>query len=101
MLSAIKPIRVAGRGYDSVILRDSPVSYWPLDETNGTTALDALGANNGTYAGDFTLNQKPSPLSRHNRGYASFGGTTSNVAITYSSSMKFGTGAFSMITSRT
>ena len=28
---------------------DSPISYWRLDETNGTVAYDILGGNNGVY----------------------------------------------------
>jgi hypothetical protein len=36
--------------YDSVILADSPVGYWKLDETSGTTAADSSGnGRNGTY----------------------------------------------------
>jgi hypothetical protein len=34
--------------YDSVILGDNPVSYWPLQETNGPTIHDIVGTNNGT-----------------------------------------------------
>ena len=42
--------------YHSVVLADSPVSYWRLDETSGTNAADQQGANAGTYTGTFTLN---------------------------------------------
>jgi len=27
---------------------DSPVSYWPMQETNGPTIYDVVGTNNGT-----------------------------------------------------
>src|SRR6185436_8004665 len=35
--------------YYSLIRRDGPRSYWRLGETSGTTAVDEIGANNGTY----------------------------------------------------
>src|SRR5262245_36003022 len=44
--------------YRDVILAEaSLVSYWPLDETSGTSATDAKGGRTGTYTGGFTLNQ--------------------------------------------
>jgi hypothetical protein len=36
-------------GYASTILADDPLSYFRLDETNGTTAYDYADGNNGTY----------------------------------------------------
>lgn len=41
--------------YDSEVLADSPVSYFKFDETSGTTAVDAAGANDGTYTDGPTL----------------------------------------------
>jgi hypothetical protein len=41
--------------YVSNILADGPLSYFRLDETNGTVAYDYAGGNNGTYYGDVTL----------------------------------------------
>ena len=35
-------------GYKGVILTDHPASYWPLNETTGTTIHDVAGTNNGT-----------------------------------------------------
>ena len=35
--------------YPEVVIADSPVAYWRLDETNGTVAHDYLGGNNGVY----------------------------------------------------
>jgi parallel beta-helix repeat protein len=35
----------------------SRVSFWRLDESSGTQALDSTGAHNGTYAGGVSLNQ--------------------------------------------
>jgi hypothetical protein len=46
--------------YQSVILADSPVGYWPLDETSGTVAHDLSGNGyNGTYQGTYTLGSPP------------------------------------------
>ena len=36
-------------GYASAILGDKPVAFWRLDETNGNTAHDYAGGNDGTY----------------------------------------------------
>jgi hypothetical protein len=37
--------------YSKVVMADSPVAYWRLDETNGTTgALDAAGSFDGVYS---------------------------------------------------
>ena len=47
----------AGANYDSTILADGPVSYWPLNESSGTTAHDIAGTNPGTYTGTYTLGQ--------------------------------------------
>jgi hypothetical protein len=44
--------------YSTTILADSPVGYWRLHETTGTSAVDSSG--NGydyTYSGSYTLNQ--------------------------------------------
>jgi trimeric autotransporter adhesin len=41
--------------YDTVILADSPVSYWPLADPTGTTAADSGDSNPGTYQGGVTL----------------------------------------------
>lgn len=43
-------------GYRDAVLADSPVSYWPLTETSGTTAVDAVAAHNGTYTGSYAQN---------------------------------------------
>jgi hypothetical protein len=46
----------AATGYAASVLSNSPIAYWRLGETNGTTAYDYIGANNGTYFNP-TLNQ--------------------------------------------
>ncbi len=40
----------SGGGFASTLLTDSPLGYWRLNEASGTTAVDASGAHNGTYA---------------------------------------------------
>jgi hypothetical protein len=43
-------------GYADEVLADSPVGFWLLDETSGTTAVDSSGnANHGTYNGSPAL----------------------------------------------
>lgn len=50
-------IILGGAGLPAAILAQSPVGYWKLDETSGTTAIDSSGnGRNGTYAGTYTLN---------------------------------------------
>jgi len=52
-------IATAGTAYEALVKASAPVSYWPLNETSGTTALDIVGSNNATYAGTYALNQEP------------------------------------------
>lgn len=41
--------------YRAAVAADSPVAWWRLDETTGTTAADSTGTNTGTYTGSPTL----------------------------------------------
>lgn len=43
--------------YDTTVANDSPVYYWKLTDTSGTTAVNTQGVNNGTYVNAPTLNQ--------------------------------------------
>ena len=44
--------------YAATILADTPVAFWELNESSGTTAADYSGnAYNGTYTGTYTLGQ--------------------------------------------
>src|ERR1700716_3392075 len=46
------------RTYSATVLADHPVAFWRMDETTGTTMADATAnANNGHYAGIYTLGQ--------------------------------------------
>lgn len=66
--------------YAMEVQADSPVAYWKLDETSGTTAADSVGGNNGTYTGGYTLNQtgipstgRPSVLFNGSSGHVNIG----------------------------
>lgn len=39
---------VIGGQYGAIVLDDSPVAYWPCDETSGSTIADGVGSNDGT-----------------------------------------------------
>ena len=54
-VGAILTVRTTN-AYTSIVRGDSPISYWRLDEPNGTIAYDAVGSNNGTY-NNAVLNQ--------------------------------------------
>lgn len=41
--------------YEQVIRADGPAGYWRLGERAGTSAIDLVAANTGTYAGTYTL----------------------------------------------
>jgi hypothetical protein len=46
-----------GRSYQNTVLDSSPVSYWRLGESSGTSAADTSGSNTGTYTGSPSLAQ--------------------------------------------
>jgi hypothetical protein len=52
---AIKPAASGGGGYASEVLADSPLAYWPLNESSGSTAFDQIGSNDLTYVNTPTL----------------------------------------------
>lgn len=54
-------VRMGGARYIQAVLADSPLAYWKLDETSGTTAVDSKGGYNGTYTGGYTLGQPGAP----------------------------------------
>jgi hypothetical protein len=39
----------SGAGFAPAALADAPLGYWRLNESSGTTAVDAVGAHNGSY----------------------------------------------------
>ena len=68
-------------GYPALVLSQSPVGYWRMNETSGTTAADSsTNANNGTYTGGFTLGGA-SALQGDEGSAATFNGTTGTVTV--------------------
>ena len=55
--SALNLTVISANKYQQSLLSLNPMAYWPLNETSGTTALDVVGGNNGTYIGGCTLAQ--------------------------------------------
>lgn len=61
-----KPSKPAGsqsRGpstYHDLVVSGAPTSYWRLDERSGSTAVDSMHADNGTFTGDVRLGQRGS-----------------------------------------
>ncbi len=51
------PVSAMASGYSSTVLSDSPVGYWRLDDTSGTSAADSSGNGyNGTFVNSPTKN---------------------------------------------
>ena len=71
--------------YRQDVLGASPVSYWRLGETDGTSAADETGANPGTY-NNVLLNQ-PGALTCDSNPSASFSGAQSYVRVPASPSL--------------
>jgi hypothetical protein len=59
--AAPTPPAVTAPSYKDVVLADTPIGYWRLGEASGTTAVDQVGANPGTYSGGPTLGVAGAP----------------------------------------
>jgi hypothetical protein len=46
---------VVDSSYRALVMSDGPGAYWRVGESSGTTAVDQMGASNGTYLGGFAL----------------------------------------------
>ena len=69
----------------------TPAGYWPLDEGSGTTTADLSGNNNtGTITGASWTTGKLN-------GALSFNGTSNYVSMGTPTTLKFGTGSFTVI----
>ena len=85
----------AQTGYASRILFDSPVAYWRLNETSGTTATDIAGGHDGTYVGNPMLGQA-GPQPPNFNGFATtnaapeFDGAGDGVQATGANAVQFG-----------
>ncbi|MFJ1653392.1 LamG-like jellyroll fold domain-containing protein [Streptomyces sp. NPDC088337] len=73
-----------GSGYRNAALDLDPHTFWPLSETSGTTAKDAVLANqattNATYE-NVPLGQTAGPLNGSTATAATFNGTSSDIAL--------------------
>ena len=49
------PVSATPGSYLGWSFSDNPVAYWPLNETAGTVAFDAVHGNNGLYVGGYVL----------------------------------------------
>ena len=75
--------QVASSAYRAAVLADSPVSYWRLGETSGTTAADERGLAPGTYSGGPTLG-RPGALLGDTNTAALFDGSNDQMSVTSS-----------------
>ncbi|MDQ2939059.1 MAG: LamG domain-containing protein, partial [Actinomycetota bacterium] len=87
--SRIQAHYIAGRAYRDAVLDRSPVSYWRLGESSGTTATDETGVNNGTYQNSPTLNQ-PGAIAGNQNTAVTFDGSTGYVNVPDSASLDLG-----------
>ncbi|MEU2286011.1 LamG-like jellyroll fold domain-containing protein [Streptomyces sp. NPDC013178] len=72
-----------GSGYQNAALDLDPHTFWPLSETTGTTAKDAVLANEGTTNATYenvTLGQT-GPLTGSSAKAAGFNGTSSDISL--------------------
>jgi len=78
----------------AIVKADSPISFWRLDETTGPTALDSVGANNGTYTGT-VMYGVTGALTNDSDSAVEFDGSSGYVAVPYSAALN-PQGAFSV-----
>jgi hypothetical protein len=69
--------------YQSAVFAYQPLAYWPLNETSGNVARDWASTNDGTYKGNFTLNNPgvPATAGMGSSVAAGFDGSTAYVDI--------------------
>jgi prepilin-type N-terminal cleavage/methylation domain-containing protein len=72
-------------GYGAVVLADSPIALWHLDEVAGPTAADSIGTNNGTDINAPTVGAA-SLLPNASGKSVTLNGTTQYVSVPYSAS---------------
>ncbi len=78
-----------GRCLVDEVMADSPVAYWRLNETSGTSMADSAGSNNGSYVNGVALNQSGAladPVSKAAR----FDGVDDRASVPDSSSLDVG-----------
>jgi large repetitive protein len=72
--------------YRDTVQADHPISYWRLDDSTGTTALDFEHANNGSYLASPSLS-RPGAIFGDPDTAVSFNGTTQYVSVPYSATL--------------
>lgn len=70
----------AWAGYADLVLADAPIAYWRLGESTGSTAIDAVGTNDGSYGGFVTLGVSGA-IDDADSAIATVGGAASKVTI--------------------
>ncbi len=75
--------------YAAAVVADGPQDFWPLDETNGSTAYDYVNQNNGQLQGGITLDV-PGPVPPADPGFSA--SNTAYLFDGYDSYVSFGTG---------
>jgi hypothetical protein len=83
-----------GQCYKDAVLADSPLGYWRLGESAGTTAADGVAGRHGTYAGAPTLGSTGAPTSDSNTA-VSFNGSSQYARVPYSGALN-PSGAFTV-----
>lgn len=67
--------------YPALVLSHSPIGYWRMNDTTGTTAVDsATVPHNGTYSGGFTL-LAPTALGGDEGNAVTLNGTTGTITV--------------------
>jgi hypothetical protein len=85
---ATAPSPAAAKTYSATVLADHPVAYWRMDDTTGSTMIDASGnANNGRYVGAYSLGQ-PSAIAG---GAVAFDGQSGAASVMNSPSLQVDT----------
>ena len=77
--------------YRAAVMADNPRAYWRLGEQTGTTAVDQVGVNHGTYS-NVALGST-GPLTGDDDSAASFDGTTAYATAPDSNSLDLSSGA--------
>jgi len=80
--------------YPALVVADGAVAYWRLGETSGTTAVDVIGAKNGTISGGVTLGQAGALADGDNA--MAFDGTNGLIKMAGMQNYPFGTGPLSV-----
>jgi hypothetical protein len=76
------------RSYRAAVMADAPAAYWRMGESSGTTMTDAsTNANNGTYAGAFSVGQ-PGALASEKGTAVAFDGRTASATVASSRSLQ-------------